>query len=72
MKYALLIYAVPGASENPGPAPAGVIEDWLDYTVVHSSRKARSSATAAGAPTPALSANACPPAPAAPRRCRSA
>src|SRR5262249_28448574 len=28
----LLIYAVPGASENPGPAPAGVIEDWLDYT----------------------------------------
>jgi hypothetical protein len=32
MKYALLIYAVPGASENPGPAPAGVIEDWLDYT----------------------------------------
>src|SRR5215831_2196949 len=32
MKYALLIYAVPGASENPGPAPEGVIEDWLDYT----------------------------------------
>src|ERR1700722_6117494 len=32
MKYALLIYAVPGASENPGPAVEGVIEDWLDYT----------------------------------------
>ena len=32
MKYALLIYAVPGASENPGPAPEGVVEDWLDYT----------------------------------------
>src|SRR5262249_44322178 len=32
MKYALLIYAVPGASENPGPAPDGVIGDWLDYT----------------------------------------
>src|SRR5213080_1569807 len=32
MKYALLIYAVPGASENPGPAAEGVIDDWLDYT----------------------------------------
>ena len=32
MKYALLIYAVPGAGDNPGPAPAGVIENWLDYT----------------------------------------
>ena len=32
MKYALLIYAVPGAGDNPGPAPAGVIESWLDYT----------------------------------------
>ena len=32
MKYALLIYAVPGASENPRPAAEGVIEDWLDYT----------------------------------------
>jgi hypothetical protein len=32
MKYALLIYAVPGAGENPGPVPDGVIESWLDYT----------------------------------------
>jgi hypothetical protein len=32
MKYALLIYAAPGASENPGPGPEGVIDDWLDYT----------------------------------------
>jgi hypothetical protein len=32
MKYALLIYAVPGASENPGPSAEGVIDDWFDYT----------------------------------------
>ena|ERR1700730_15534104 len=31
MKYALLIYAAPGASEHAAPA-AGVITDWVAYT----------------------------------------
>jgi len=31
MKYALLIYAAPGASEQAAPA-AGVISDWVAYT----------------------------------------
>jgi hypothetical protein len=33
MKYALLIYAAPGASEGVQPADDGVINSWLDYTV---------------------------------------
>jgi hypothetical protein len=33
MKYALLIYAAPGASEGVQPADDGVISGWLDYTV---------------------------------------
>jgi hypothetical protein len=33
MKYALLIYAAPGASEGVQPADDGVINGWLDYTV---------------------------------------
>jgi hypothetical protein len=32
MKYALLIYAAPGASEGVQPADDGVINGWLDYT----------------------------------------
>jgi hypothetical protein len=32
MKYALLIYSAPGAAEQAGPAPAGVIGDWVAYT----------------------------------------
>jgi len=32
MKYALLIYATPGASEGTRPADDGVIDSWLDYT----------------------------------------
>ena len=32
MKYALLIYGVPGAREQAGPVPAGVIDDWIAYT----------------------------------------
>ena len=32
MKYALLIYAAPGASEGVQPADDGVISNWLDYT----------------------------------------
>ena len=32
MKYALLIYSVPGAAEGVQPADDGVIDSWLDYT----------------------------------------
>jgi hypothetical protein len=32
MKYALLIYAVPGAADSAQPADDGVINSWLDYT----------------------------------------
>ena len=32
MKYALLIYAAPGAAERVQPARDGVIDSWLDYT----------------------------------------
>jgi hypothetical protein len=32
MKYALLIYAVPGAADAAQPADDGVIDNWLDYT----------------------------------------
>ena len=32
MKYALLIYATPGAAEGAQPADDGVIDSWLDYT----------------------------------------
>jgi hypothetical protein len=32
MKYALLIYAVPGAVHGARPADDGVIDNWLDYT----------------------------------------
>ena len=32
MKYALLIYASPGAAEGVQPADDGVINSWLDYT----------------------------------------
>ncbi len=32
MKYALLIYATPGAAEGVQPADDGVINSWLDYT----------------------------------------
>ena len=32
MKYALLIYATPGAGEGVRPADNGVIDSWLDYT----------------------------------------
>jgi hypothetical protein len=32
MKYALLIYSEPGASDNAPPAPDGVIDNWTDYT----------------------------------------
>ncbi|MDR2986887.1 MAG: YciI family protein [Nocardiopsaceae bacterium] len=33
MKYALLIYATPGASEGADPPGEGVIDSWVDYTV---------------------------------------
>jgi len=33
MKYALLIYAAPGARENPVAGDNNVIDSWLDYTV---------------------------------------
>ncbi len=33
MKYALLIYATPGASASARPADDGVISSWLDYTL---------------------------------------
>jgi hypothetical protein len=33
MKYALLIYAEPGASESDLPTPDGVMDSWVDYTV---------------------------------------
>ncbi|MBO0822370.1 MAG: YciI family protein [Actinobacteria bacterium] len=34
MKYALLIYATPGAAENAQPrAGQGVFDNWLDYTI---------------------------------------
>jgi hypothetical protein len=32
MKYALLIYATPGAADGVQPADDGVITNWLDYT----------------------------------------
>jgi len=32
VKYALLIYATPGAAEGAQPAVDGVIDSWLDYT----------------------------------------
>jgi hypothetical protein len=32
VKYALLIYAAPGAREGVQPADDGVIDSWLDYT----------------------------------------
>ena len=32
MKYALLIYATPGAGEGVRPADDGVLGSWLDYT----------------------------------------
>jgi hypothetical protein len=32
MKYALLIYAVPGAADGVQPADDGVIDNWVDYT----------------------------------------
>lgn len=32
MKYALLIYAIPGAAGGVQPAGDGVIDSWLDYT----------------------------------------
>lgn len=32
MKYALLIYSAPGAREQAGPPPAGVIDDWVAFT----------------------------------------
>jgi hypothetical protein len=32
MKYALLIYAAPGAAEGAQPADDGVMESWIDYT----------------------------------------
>src|SRR5258707_8943325 len=32
MKYALLIYATPGAADGARPADDGVIDSWLDYT----------------------------------------
>src|SRR5215813_4116183 len=32
VKYALLIYATPGAREGVRPAGDGVIDSWLDYT----------------------------------------
>ena len=34
MKYALLIYAAPGAADGARPADDGAIDSWLDYTVV--------------------------------------
>jgi hypothetical protein len=33
MKYALLIYSTPGASERARRADDGVIDTWVDYTV---------------------------------------
>lgn len=33
MKYALLIYAEPGARETAPPAPDGVMDSWVDYTI---------------------------------------
>ena len=32
MKYALLLYAAPGAAEGVQPADDGVVNSWLDYT----------------------------------------
>jgi len=32
MKYALLVYATPGAAQGVQPADDGVIDSWLDYT----------------------------------------
>ncbi|HEY6278089.1 MAG TPA: YciI family protein [Streptosporangiaceae bacterium] len=32
MKYALLIFGAPGASDQAGPLPAGIITDWVAYT----------------------------------------
>jgi hypothetical protein len=32
MKYALLIYATPGAADRAQPADDGVMNSWLDYT----------------------------------------
>jgi hypothetical protein len=32
MRYALLIYATPGAADGVQPADDGVINSWLDYT----------------------------------------
>jgi len=32
MKYALLIYAAPGAAEGAQPADDDVIDSWIDYT----------------------------------------
>jgi hypothetical protein len=32
MKYALLIYSSPGAGEQAGPPPPGVITNWVAYT----------------------------------------
>jgi hypothetical protein len=32
MKYALLVYATPGAAEGVRPADDGVIDSWVDYT----------------------------------------
>jgi hypothetical protein len=32
VKYALLIYSAPGAREQAGPVPPGVIDDWIAYT----------------------------------------
>ena len=33
MKYALLIYSVPGARDAEPRSGEGVIDSWLDYTV---------------------------------------
>ena len=33
MKYALLIYATPGAADRVQPADDGVMNSWLDYTL---------------------------------------
>ena len=33
MKYALLIYAAPGAADHPRPTADGVIDSWVDYSV---------------------------------------
>ncbi len=34
VKYALLIYSAPGAREQAGPVPTGVIDDWIAYARV--------------------------------------